>query len=129
MKSLLAWLAREHHALLLCTCVCNAALHALLVSGDSRGAAQGLADLASEVQRVEPSNAALMAQLVSMAAAKAHTATCASCCLTSTESRALIGSLSPLPPHGDSRHLTQALAGDAQHGACTLLSSTHVMPA
>jgi hypothetical protein len=41
------------------------ALHALLVSGDGTAAAECLADMASQVQRAEPSNAALMVQLVS----------------------------------------------------------------
>jgi hypothetical protein len=55
----LLWLAGGLQTLLL-----SAALHALLVSGDATAAAQCLADMASEVQRVEPSNAALMVQLV-----------------------------------------------------------------
>lgn len=38
----------------------------MLVGGDGTAAAQWLADMAAELQRVEPSNAALMVQLVSV---------------------------------------------------------------
>lgn len=43
----------------------SAALHALLASGDNAAAAQCLSDMSSEAQQVEPTNAALMVQLVS----------------------------------------------------------------
>lgn len=56
------------------------ALHALLVSGDGTAAAQCLADMASEVQRMEPNNAALMVQLVSRSSTVLLSACCGPLC-------------------------------------------------
>lgn len=74
------WRLSQRACLLLLLLNVATALHALLVSGDGTAAAQCLADMASEVQRMEPNNAALMVQLVSRSSTVLLSACCGPLC-------------------------------------------------